>query len=287
MTDLHRFTIEHREPKWGGSRYRAVCLNCDWRGDESFSAEQAADDFRRHKRVLREERGIFECGCKPGDLHPMFGYVKQWRQCKIHRKPYIPKNKPRPKHVPEVSTREILDALEKKHTSGHYDRHHPWAYFEELRVDTGWAHGYGANRKSKMRQIYDSQGEPRFHDDGRPMMKRVSHNAQGIDAYAMAMWSGKKFERIAYEVKVTRSDFLNEIKMPWKREIAMELSNSFYYVTPPGLLKTAEIPEGCGLIECHPSGHLRTVLKAPYRNEDVTDLPESFVASMVRQLNKP
>ena len=179
-------------------------------------------------------------------------------------------------------TRFILDTLREKYTAGEYDRHHPYAYFEELRVDTGTAR----RGKKSHKQLHTSKGEPRQDDYGRPLMKRVHHSAQAIDAFVMPMWPGKKYERIAYEVKVSRADFLNEIKMPWKRETAMAYSNRFIYITPPGLIKKDEIPEGCGLQEVHPSGHIRTVVKAPQRNVGIRTLPIKFAVSMMRQLNK-
>lgn len=56
-------------------------------------------------------------------------------------------------------------------------------------------------------------------------------------------------KRVCYEVKVSRADFLCEMKQPLKRRIGLRYSNEFYFVTPAGLLNTSEIPIECGLVE--------------------------------------
>lgn len=56
-----------------------------------------------------------------------------------------------------------------------------------------------------------------------------------------------KRERIALEIKVTRSDFLSETdekRAPWLR-----FADKFAYVAPEGMIKPSELPEGCGLME--------------------------------------
>lgn len=56
-------------------------------------------------------------------------------------------------------------------------------------------------------------------------------------------------ERLSFEIKISRADFLSEMRKPQKRRAAMAYSNRFYFVTPPGLIKAEEIPNECGLIE--------------------------------------
>jgi len=56
-------------------------------------------------------------------------------------------------------------------------------------------------------------------------------------------------KRVCYEVKTSRADFLCEMRNPIKRRIGMRYSNEFYFVTPAGMLETAEIPAECGLME--------------------------------------
>lgn len=54
---------------------------------------------------------------------------------------------------------------------------------------------------------------------------------------------------IAFEIKVSRSDFLSELKKPDKKRLALHYSNEFYFVAPKGLIKPEELPNDCGLIE--------------------------------------
>jgi hypothetical protein len=56
-------------------------------------------------------------------------------------------------------------------------------------------------------------------------------------------------KRVCYEVKLSRGDFLSELRHPLKRRIGMRYSNEFYFVVPSGLLEPSEIPAECGLVE--------------------------------------
>jgi hypothetical protein len=79
---------------------------------------------------------------------------------------------------------------------------------------------------------------------------RVDDNERIIDAFAVRCWaSGKGFERHAFEVKVSRSDFRNET--PEKRAPAEVSAHRCAYVVPAGLLKPEEIPPGWGLVEVY------------------------------------
>jgi hypothetical protein len=50
-------------------------------------------------------------------------------------------------------------------------------------------------------------------------------------------------------VKVSRADFLGELRQPIKRRMGMRYSNEFYFVAPGGLVNPDEVPVDCGLIE--------------------------------------
>lgn len=69
-----------------------------------------------------------------------------------------------------------------------------------------------------------------------------------IDVLLMRNWqSGRGYERVAIEVKVSRADFFHdtaEKRAPW-----MELAHKFVYAVPKGLVEPHEVPDGCGLIE--------------------------------------
>ncbi|HEX4750787.1 MAG TPA: hypothetical protein VH302_14690 [Bryobacteraceae bacterium] len=73
--------------------------------------------------------------------------------------------------------------------------------------------------------------------------------AQRLDGFALNCRAHNSMKRICYEVKTSRADFLSELKQPLKRRIGLRYSNEFYFVTPPRLLHSSELPIECGLVE--------------------------------------
>ncbi len=66
-----------------------------------------------------------------------------------------------------------------------------------------------------------------------------------------------------YEIKVSRSDFLQDAK--W--HLYLQYCNEFYFVVPNGLISKDELPENVGLIYYYPeSGNLKKRKKAMYRD---------------------
>jgi hypothetical protein len=75
-------------------------------------------------------------------------------------------------------------------------------------------------------------------------------NERRIDALAVRCWStGRGFERIAFEVKVSRADFRNETEE--KRAPAEAVAHMCTYVAPAGVIPVVELPPGWGLIEVY------------------------------------
>ena len=69
-----------------------------------------------------------------------------------------------------------------------------------------------------------------------------------LDAFAFNLYPSKKHWRVAYEIKVSRADFLSELKKPEKRAFGFDISHEFWYACAPDVAKPEEIPEGCGLL---------------------------------------
>jgi len=99
------------------------------------------------------------------------------------------------------------------------------------------------------RALHVSRGEWLFFRELRVGTGRRNGNLQRLDAFALNSLPYTGMKRVCYEVKVSRGDFLAELKHPLKRRIGMRYSNEFYFVTPGGLVKPEEIPPECGLIE--------------------------------------
>jgi hypothetical protein len=102
-----------------------------------------------------------------------------------------------------------------------------------------------------------------------------------IDAYAIRCYSSDPGHlRRAFEVKVSRGDFLSEMKKPSKRQYALDVSHEFYFVTPAGLVRKEEIPAECGLIFVNDDGSTKLVKRAPRR--EARALRMSEVAYLMR-----
>lgn len=83
-----------------------------------------------------------------------------------------------------------------------------------------------------------------------------------IDALAVKR-SWAKPEFVAYEVKVSRSDFLLDTKWPAYRDYCHRL----YFACPSGLIKPAETADDVGLVYYNPeNGALSTAKKAVFRD---------------------
>ena len=108
-----------------------------------------------------------------------------------------------------------------------------------------------------------------------------------IDAFAMGIWPSLRYTRIAYEIKVSRSDFLKELDDPTKMSQAYYLSNQFWFAVAPGVvrgesLKGLGLFASCGIMEVQTNGGLKIVLRAPKRN--AWPMPVDFMASLLARV---
>lgn len=113
--------------------------------------------------------------------------------------------------TPKPSAPVLLDILECCLHAGESE----WLFLRELKVGTGRRNG----------------------------------SIQRLDAFALNCLPHQAMKRVCYEVKISRADYLGELRHPLKRRIGMRFSNEFYFVAPGGLLETNEVPVECGLVE--------------------------------------
>lgn len=108
-----------------------------------------------------------------------------------------------------------------------------------------------------------------------PMTRRIDllliRNSQG----------GKvPYERIAIEIKVSRSDFLRET--PEKRGCWQRVAHRFAYAAPPGLIAPEDVPDGCGLLDVDCTGRpYRRVswrVRAPRNGHEPEPMGDRFLA---------
>lgn len=145
---------------------------------------------------------------------------------------------------------DLLNVIEMRHPTPE------WVFIRELRMSTG----------------ADVRRQKRSPDEG-----------EYIDAFALNCWPSKHFQRVAYEVKVNRGDFLAELKNPDKREPFLRYSNLFYFVAPVGLIKPEEVPDECGLIEIHGDAFWKIKTNAHWRRSERPSW--GFLASLARNLS--
>lgn len=93
----------------------------------------------------------------------------------------------------------------------------------------------------------------------------LSTGVRRCDFWTIAPWQSKGYLATAYEIKVSRADFKRDNYQ--KQREARLFSDRFYYATPPGLLKTHDIPDWAGLIEIT-DGRPKIVVPAPLRDKD-------------------
>jgi hypothetical protein len=153
--------------------------------------------------------------------------------------------------VPELQhmdAREIVEILKRRYSS---DR--GWMFFTELTIST--------------------------------------HQTRRLDGFAFRIDTMNKepadapfLERVAFEIKVDRGDWKNELDDPNKRIPAMEISHKFYFVAPAGVIPDHQIPDECGLLEVTAEKRLVTTIESPYHPSVQPDW--GLVAGMLRCLEK-
>ena len=179
-----------------------------------------------------------------------------------------------------ITASDVLDVLAKRHDeSGWNGAPGRWVFLREVQAATG------------------SYGE-----------------SQRFDALTVGLVPSNNYARIVYEVKVSRSDWLRELKAKTvvryhgyrvsstfgdgrdpgltveecaKWAAAMAVATEFWYAAPVRCILPAELPEGAGLLEVRPWGRdqeLRARVVVRPKSLD-TPLPgPEFWASVLRRL---
>lgn len=101
------------------------------------------------------------------------------------------------------------------------------------------------------------------------------------DAVAVGLWKSHGHKIEGFEIKVSRSDFLNELKQPEKSQPVFRYCNLWWLVTPKGLVQPDELPENWGLLELQDSGSLRERVKPGKLKPD--PITVGFFASLMRR----
>jgi hypothetical protein len=99
-------------------------------------------------------------------------------------------------------------------------------------------------------------------------------------------------ETMAVEVKVSRADFLSDVKDPSKQAPWRAATTRHTYAVPAGLVQAHEVPEGSGLLWLAPNRYASSNIgmpevtwarKAPYRKGHAPQLPARVIVAMLHR----
>jgi hypothetical protein len=91
------------------------------------------------------------------------------------------------------------------------------------------------------------------------------------DVYSMEKTTNPlRMNPVVHEVKVSRADFLADLKKPEKRAGYACFSESVCYVAPAGMIKPEEIPDGCGLLEERSPGQFTLTKRSKRKKIELT-----------------
>lgn len=100
------------------------------------------------------------------------------------------------------------------------------------------------------------------------------------DAVSMGVWPSTGHELHGFEVKISRSDFLNEMKNPAKAMPIMQYCHRWSLVCPANMVKLDEVPSTWG-VYWFKDGAIRKARQPPIL--EAKPLTAEFVASLVRR----
>lgn len=168
---------------------------------------------------------------------------------------------PRAKKEPKATEAELLQLLDRKHAKQGNGGSGEYAFLTHVRNDGG----FSATRT--------------------------------FDGVAVSLWPSRGYAIDVFEVKVSRSDWMRELKDPAKSEAAWEIGDRFWICATAGIVDPAELPHGWGLIEAYGAKitdagltgrRLRTAVQAQWHGAPVREsakgtIPKGLLVSMLRR----
>lgn len=110
-----------------------------------------------------------------------------------------------------------------------------------------------------------------------------ARHTRSADAVAMNTWPSRGLAMHGIEIKVSRSDFLSELKQPAKAEVIAKYCDYWWLCSPKEIVRDGELPETWGhLIPFN--GGLK-IAKAAVKKE-AAPLTRLFVASLLRNASQ-
>lgn len=103
------------------------------------------------------------------------------------------------------------------------------------------------------------------------------------DALAVQLWESRGLEIIGFEVKVSRQDWLKELKQPDKADAIAKYCHQWYLVLgDENILHFGELPANWGLMVPHTKKSLK-INKPAVRNKNPKPIDMSFLCAVLRR----
>ena len=100
-----------------------------------------------------------------------------------------------------------------------------------------------------------------------------------IDAVVFSLWPMNGLTRSAFEIKVSRADFIREINNPLKHKWCLECFDDFWFVGPKEAITLEELPINVGWMETQKN---RLVIKRNAVKNPSPRLDKALLASFIR-----
>lgn len=89
---------------------------------------------------------------------------------------------------------------------------------------------------------------------------------------------------IGFEIKVSRSDFLADLKLPEKHDQALRTVDKFFWICPEKLIQPHEIPPGMGLMWVSTKKVIRVKVASDWFSREKATISRTFAFSIMRRL---
>lgn len=107
---------------------------------------------------------------------------------------------------------------------------------------------------------------------------------RSVDAVVMSLWPSLGMELWGMEIKVSRGDWLREVRDPGKASAVFDHFDRWFLVAPDGVAKPEEVPEPWGWF-IPENGRLCKVRDAA-KNPNVKPVDRNFLAALMRRTAK-
>lgn len=104
---------------------------------------------------------------------------------------------------------------------------------------------------------------------------------RAADAVLVRCWKSRGYELHGFEIKVSRADWLRELKDPAKAEPVAKYMDRWFVVAPTNVVKVDELPRTWGLMQFRTDGKLVVAHPAPRLSPVHVD--REFMATLVRR----